>query len=289
MQTFVATKSKDSYSSDFIGKPQFLDGNRGIRSYSYRAVVNGSLFLEENMLVILLGGQLNIRYGQADFAVCKNQMVFLKKETLIEYWTSDNHGEDMECIVFSLRHEVIKEFIKLTALVANSKDVTSIVIQELDQTLLKYIDSLEFYLAAPGGIAADLINIKLLELLFNLNSKYHQIFQQVLDLRDHFRPSINEVVQENILNSLSLQQLAVLAGRSLSSFRRDFISLYNMPPSQWIRQKKLQKAKELLRTTTMTVTDVCYTTGFENIAHFSRLFKSQFGYCPSEFRLGFAV
>jgi AraC-like DNA-binding protein len=58
-----------------------------------------------------------------------------------------------------------------------------------------------------------------------------------------------------------------------------------MPPSQWIRQKKLDKARELLISTTMTVTDICYTTGFESVAHFSRLFKSQYGYCPTEFRM----
>jgi AraC-like DNA-binding protein len=92
-------------------------------------------------------------------------------------------------------------------------------------------------------------------------------------------------VEENIMNSLSLQQLAMMSGRSLSSFRRDFLAIYNMPPSHYIRQKRLEKARELLKSTTMTVTDICYTLGFENIAHFSRLFKSYFKSSPSEFRL----
>ena len=47
--------------------------------------------------------------------------------------------------------------------------------------------------------------------------------------------------------------------------------------------KELEK-QELLQSTNMTVTDICYTSGFESIAHFSRLFKSQFGNSPSEFR-----
>jgi transcriptional regulator GlxA family with amidase domain len=77
----------------------------------------------------------------------------------------------------------------------------------------------------------------------------------------------------------------MLSGRSLSSFRRDFFAIYNMPPSQWIRLKRLEKARGLLISATMSVTDICYTTGFENIAHFSRLFKSHFGYCPRYFRM----
>ncbi|MBK6987910.1 MAG: helix-turn-helix transcriptional regulator [Bacteroidia bacterium] len=78
---------------------------------------------------------------------------------------------------------------------------------------------------------------------------------------------------------------ARLAGRSLSSFRRDFISTYNMPPSRWIRIKRLEKSRELLSNTTMTVTDICYTLGFESVAHYSRIFKLHYGYPPSEIRL----
>jgi transcriptional regulator GlxA family with amidase domain len=103
-------------------------------------------------------------------------------------------------------------------------------------------------------------------------------------LRDNFHASISATVEQNILKSISLYQLAVLSGRSLSSFRRDFLAIYNMPPSQWIRQKRLEKAKELLTSTSLSVTDICYDTGFENIAHFSKIFKSQFGYCPTDFR-----
>jgi AraC-like DNA-binding protein len=155
--------------------------------------------------------------------------------------------------------------------------------------LLKYIDSLEPYFIEPEKVKGSLVKIKLLELLFYLAGMDNNVLEQVLDLREQFRYNITATVEENIMNSLSLNQLAVLSGRSLSSFRRDFLAIYNMPPSQWIRQKRLEKAQELLLSTTMTITDICYTSGFESIAHFSRLFKSQFGYPPSEFRMNVLV
>jgi AraC-like DNA-binding protein len=125
----------------------------------------------------------------------------------------------------------------------------------------------------------------LLELLFYLFKADYRILEQLLDLKENFRSNITATVEENLMNSLSLHQLALLSGRSLSSFRRDFLAIYNTPPSKWIRQKRLEKSRELLSNTTMTVTDICYTLGFENIAHFSGLFKSQFGYTPSQFRV----
>jgi len=65
--------------------------------------------------------------------------------------------------------------------------------------------------------------------------------------RDHYRTNITSTVEENITNAMSVDQLAKLSGRSLSSFRRDFIAIYNMPPKRWIRLKRIEKAKQLLR------------------------------------------
>ncbi|MEO3405033.1 helix-turn-helix domain-containing protein [Mucilaginibacter sp. CAU 1740] len=47
----------------------------------------------------------------------------------------------------------------------------------------------------------------------------------------------------------------------------------------------MKKAKELLSVTQMTVADVCYTVGYENISHFSRLFKAYWGFNPSTSRV----
>ncbi|MTD71637.1 AraC family transcriptional regulator, partial [Flavobacterium sp. LC2016-13] len=52
-----------------------------------------------------------------------------------------------------------------------------------------------------------------------------------------------------------------------------------------IRYKRLEKAKELLLSTKMSITEICYNLGFENIAHFSRLFKIQFSQTPTEYRM----
>jgi AraC-like DNA-binding protein len=86
-------------------------------------------------------------------------------------------------------------------------------------------------------VEGSLIKLKLLELMFYLSANDNKILEQLLDLRDHSRPDITSTIHENITNSLSLQQLQRCQGRSLSSFRRDFQAIYNMPPSQWIRQK----------------------------------------------------
>jgi len=46
---------------------------------------------------------------------------------------------------------------------------------------------------------------------------------------------------------------------------------------------RLHKAKELLQTTSMNVTEVGFEVGMANLSTFSRLFKEEFGSSPSEF------
>ncbi|MFG0217024.1 helix-turn-helix domain-containing protein, partial [Brevibacillus porteri] len=48
----------------------------------------------------------------------------------------------------------------------------------------------------------------------------------------------------------------------------------------------LDKAKDLLTNTSLSVTDVCFSTGFENVAHFSKVFKDRFVFPPSELKKG---
>jgi AraC-like DNA-binding protein len=287
MQTKM-TNRRDNIKTSFPGKQiLMLNGYSAIQSCTCDRSWSGTLFLEENVLLIVKEGSLKFRYGNAPYEVNKNQMAFLKKDILISLETADMPDDllKVEYVLFSLKYDLVKEFVKLAELsiAANEKSVP-ISINTLDKRLEKYVDSLDFYFIEPEKVEGNLVKIKLLELLFYLSSNGNQIVEQLLDVRDCFRTNITTVVEENITNSLSVQQLAVMSGRSLSSFRRDFLAIYNMPPSQWIRQKRLEKAQQLLRTTTMTVTDVCYTTGFESIAHFSRLFRTYFKCPPSALR-----
>ncbi len=77
------------------------------------------------------------------------------------------------------------------------------------------------------------------------------------------------IVEENITNAVSLKQMAYRPAKPVELQRRDFLFIYNMPPSKYIRLKRLDKARELLLGTNMAVSSICYTLGFESIAFFT--------------------
>ncbi|MBT8178594.1 MAG: response regulator [Eudoraea sp.] len=98
-----------------------------------------------------------------------------------------------------------------------------------------------------------------------------------------------EKVQELLMAHLSdeefgIAQLCEVLGMSRSQLYRKFAALTDMSVYQFIITLRLEKAKELLATTHLNVSEVAYDTGFKNPAHFSRAFSEKFGYAPSQLK-----
>jgi AraC-like DNA-binding protein len=259
-----------------------------IRRFTCNKRKSAALYSEENLLFFVLDGSITIRCAHDTYEIGQHRIVFIKRNTFFELEenTERDRGVNTEYLQFFLANELVREFTKIAAVRGNTIDESfPIVVSAAEKDLQNYIASLEPYIEMPQTVDANLVKLKILELLFCLSKLPNGIITHLLDIRDHFRSDITATVEENITNSISLRELAVLSGRSLSSFRRDFAAIYKMPPRQWITKRKLEKSKELLLGTTMTITDICYMTGFENIAHFSRSFKSQFGCPPTTFRM----
>jgi transcriptional regulator GlxA family with amidase domain len=122
---------------------------------------------------------------------------------------------------------------------------------------------------------------------FDVADADEQFLYQFVQLKRADRRGITEVVEQNITSPVSLQDLAYLSGRSLSTFKRDFQAIYNTSPVRWIRNRRLDIARDMLLHTSASVTDVCFSTGFESVAHFSKVFKERFGVALSVYFIQF--
>ncbi len=247
----------------------------------------GARYMEEMQLIFVKRGTFSFINGKTRFEIGEHQAAILKKNIWVEYLQTDaDELRGLEYLIFTIKCDLVKEFIQLVHLPCMSTGIepTPVVVKQEDKDWLPYMESLDPFLKEYVRPQPGLIRLKLFELLFYIAGKDRDILEQILDLREHYRTNITATVEENVTSPVSMERLASLSGRSLSSFRRDFVAIYNMPPAQWFRQKRLEKARQMMLATTMTVTDVCYTLGFESVAHFSRLFKSHFGSSPSDYK-----
>jgi AraC-like DNA-binding protein len=84
---------------------------------------------------------------------------------------------------------------------------------------------------------------------------------------------------------ITIEELSRVAALSPYHFIRLFRRSYKQTPHQYLVQQRIARAKELLRTTDMPVTEICAEVGFESLGSFSTLFSKVAGISPSAYRV----
>lgn len=100
-----------------------------------------------------------------------------------------------------------------------------------------------------------------------------------------FIKKINDLISENLDNSsFSVEELAEHLNISRVQLYRKMKALLNINISDYINNIRLEKAKELLKNTTLTVSEIAYSCGFSTPNYFSTSFKNKYNLSPKEFR-----
>jgi len=79
----------------------------------------------------------------------------------------------------------------------------------------------------------------------------------------------------------SINEMAKMAGMSVSKFKNLFSELFSTSPHQHILDKKMMYAQGLLQTGKYTITQVAYQVGYHHPSGFTRVFKQKFNYSPN--------
>lgn len=95
---------------------------------------------------------------------------------------------------------------------------------------------------------------------------------------------IKEYVSMNCRKELTLEELSGVVGMSPSSFSRFFKTTTGKTLTAYILDIRLGIAARALVDTSDTISEVCYSSGFNNVSNFNRLFKKSKGITPKEFR-----
>ena len=91
-------------------------------------------------------------------------------------------------------------------------------------------------------------------------------------------------IYENMFNDISIERLADLTNRSLTSFKKEFRRIFDSSPHHWIIGQRLSRAKIMLSSTSRTVSEIGAECGFANISHFIKLFKQRYNCTPASYR-----
>ena len=129
-----------------------------------------------------------------------------------------------------------------------------------------------------------LMNIKSIfyDILYNISITAH-----MHNLSQNEFSTIHEgikYIETDTEQSKSIAEIAKMCHVSESYFRTLFKKYSGLSPTDYRISKKIERAKELIANSTMTITEVAYELNFKNVHYFSRLFKTKVGTTPNEYQ-----
>ena len=95
---------------------------------------------------------------------------------------------------------------------------------------------------------------------------------------------IRRYMEEHLDESLTISALSRRACLSTTTFKEGFRRLYGLPVHTWLRQRRMERAAELLRDSSLSVLGVAQSVGYGSASQFSAAFRRQYGMTPAMYR-----
>ena len=127
---------------------------------------------------------------------------------------------------------------------------------------------------------------KSVELLYLLcNPKGQEAAAPALERETAQRLSeIRRYMEEHLDEPLTIPVLSRRACLSATAFKEGFRQLYGLPVHTWLRQRRMERAAELLRGSALSVLGVAQSVGYGSASQFSAAFRRQYGVPPAQYR-----
>ena len=231
-------------------------------------------------------------YSQTQKIVANdNESIFMKCGNYIANFSDVSPTSQFKSVVFHLDPETIKKafgeqelsFLK----VSRSYKVFDPALKiEQSELLDSFVNSMMPYFNHPSLVREELLLLKLKELVYLLSdSGDNEVVSYLLGtMYTREEVEFDEIISANIYNNLSIAELAHLTAKSESSFKRYFTKYYQVSPAKYFKEKRLEKAADLLKNSGLLISEIAWDCGFENAAHFSDSFRSFYGSSPKNYR-----
>ena len=279
---YEAVRTNPSYSKLEIGEFLFAEYTCGVTA---KKLPN---FSETDYLVHVVTGKKSWYTTDGVWRASPGETLFFKKGATI---VKQHFQEDLCLLMLFIPDALMRSTVRevgdaLRVHAVESAPIKTALRVENDVALVALFQSMRTYLAAKQRPPEPLVRLKLKELVMSVLTSGTNS-----ELAAHFRrvgasdaPSVAEVMEANYRYNLSLEEYAKLCHRSLSSFKREFRAKFQGSAGKWLLQRRLNYSAMLLRNSPMNVTEIAFESGFEDVSHFSRVFKARFGVGPMAYR-----
>jgi AraC-like DNA-binding protein len=241
------------------------------------------LIFDDHMLVWFISGETKIVRADSTYNFKTGDIFLIPRNELATIINYPKNGLPHKTVVMHLSTGRLKKYYEKIEVAKNIQPEQKIYSFKDHPLLESCLASLIPYFNVEGEFPESLASLKIAEAIGIL-----RVIDPVIDsvLANFDVPGKIDLVnfmQRNFMFNMSLEKLGYLTGRSLSTFNRDFKKLFNTSPQKWLTDKRLELAYYQLAEKKKKPTEVYLEVGFEDLSHFSFVFKKKYGKSPNQF------
>ncbi len=247
-----------------------------------------NLFLNYNLITYTFRGKKTFHHRDKSWTLTDNSCVFVRK-TAFNQERDDMVGWEVLAFYFqdNFLQQVFREYRQYLPLKNLPPSPADILIEiNVNETTRTFFYGMVPYFTQQVPPSESLLELKFKELLFNVFSDPANVnlLAYINTIDDQLKTPLWQIMEANYTFNLSIDEFARIAQRSLAAFKREFHEYYHTTPGKWLTHKRLEYAKYLLDTTKKNISEIGDESGFENLTHFSRIFKEKYGLSPLQHR-----
>jgi len=141
-----------------------------------------------------------------------------------------------------------------------------------------------------GGLAGrlyveSLANVLAVQLLRNYSATQPRVSLYSGGLCDRQLLQVIDYINDYLAEEIKLSDLAELLGMSQFHFSHLFKQSMGVPPHQYVIQQRVERAKQFLKQTELSITEIAFLCGFNSHSHLSKWFRQLTGMTPKAYRV----
>lgn len=240
----------------------------------------------EHTLIYICSGELEISEQGRTTILRPGECAFMRRDNCMRLYKRVKDGVPYHSIVMKFSRNYLREMyqtLKSSDLPKGAKrDNQSVYVLPADRYDIRFLfESLKPYFDAKTKPSDEELKLKMAEGVYAILNTDANLYASLFDFVDPWKIDIIDFMDKNYMHELSMADVAYYTGRSLATFKRDFKQYSDMTPQKWLMRRRLQAANEFILAGGKTISEICFSVGFKNLSHFSKVYKEAFGVAPT--------
>lgn len=250
-------------------------------------LIGREAYVSNHVVSIVLAGEQRIgTYEESVFRVRAGELVFLPRGV---YYVTDLKPENgnFQSLLFYFDDSTIHDFLARTQVQRVDKGAGDDHLKFPQSPAVKVFTEALMTVFGTTPMGNQFLRLKTLELLHLINAATTDaVFTRFLfRLTLPQKRNIKAFMERNYDKPLKIEDYAYLTGRSETTFRRDFKAYFDTTPQRWIKDRRIEKAIDLLSDRELPVAQLSHEVGYDNTSYFIRKFKQRTGASPKQYMI----